>query len=204
MGLRGCPNTEVSFEDVEVPADHLIGIEGRGFDIAKDTFRHARLTAATMAIGIGRGALIRAVDYAKTRRQFGQAIFDHQGLQFMLAEMTTALEAGWALVEKATEIVESSMADEAGGVYASMAKLFCTDAAMDVVVDAVQVFGGYGLSKDYPVERYMRDAKAFQIFDGTNQIQKVIIGRQLGRRGVPFYPQWLSPINSDTGMEVSR
>jgi alkylation response protein AidB-like acyl-CoA dehydrogenase len=136
------------------------------------------------SLGIAGAALDFAVDYAKNREQFGQAIIDFQGLQFLLAEMTMQLAAGWSLFEQAVSLLDQGPSRHAS-TYVSMAKLLCSDVGMKVTTDAVQVLGGYGLSKEYPVERLMRDAKAFQIFDGTNQIQKTIIGKYLRKVGVP-------------------
>ncbi len=187
LGLRGAPATELRFEDLRVPASAMIGEEGSGLRIALSSLDESRLNASAMALGVGRGALEIAVAYARERKQFGQPIIEHQGLSFLLAEMVTKLRAGWAILQAAIETMEAAgEPSRATGVQAAMAKLFCTDAAMQVVTDAVQVLGGYGLAREFRVERMMRDAKAFQIFDGTSQIQKLIIGRYLARARVPL------------------
>jgi alkylation response protein AidB-like acyl-CoA dehydrogenase len=187
LGLRGAPATELRFEDLRVPASAMIGEEGSGLRIALSSLDESRLNASAMALGVGRGALEIAVAYARERKQFGQPIIEHQGLSFLLAEMVTKLRAGWAILQAAIETMEAAgEPSRATGVQAAMAKLFCTDAAMQVVTDAVQVLGGYGLAREFRVERMMRDAKAFQIFDGTSQIQKLIIGRYLARAHVPL------------------
>jgi len=180
LGLRGAPATELAFDDA--PAT-LLGREGDGFELALDPLDHARLTASAMALGVAREALDRALRYAKERVQFGKPIAEHQGLEFLLAERATDLAAAWALVEKAAALVEQGRSYDAS-TYAAMAKLTATDAAMQIALDAVQVFGGYGLTRDFQVERMLRDVKAFQIFDGTNQIQKLMIGRHLRKSGL--------------------
>jgi alkylation response protein AidB-like acyl-CoA dehydrogenase len=185
LGLRGCPATELRFENLRVPATAIIGEEGSGLRIALGSLDESRLNASAMALGVARGAVEAAVAYANERRQFGKPIIEHQGLAFLLAEVVTELRAGWAILGTAIEAIEAQRS-RASSVQAAMAKLFCTDVAMRAVTDAVQVFGGYGLAKDFRVERMMRDAKAFQIFDGTNQIQKLIIGRHLTAAGVPL------------------
>ncbi len=187
LGLRGAPATELRFEDLRVPASAIIGDEGAGLRIALASLDESRLNASAMALGVARGAAEIAVAYARDRRQFGKPIIEHQGLAFLLAEMVTKLRAGWAILEGAIQATEAAAEpSRATGVQAAMAKLYCTDAAMEVVTDAVQVLGGYGLAREFRVERMMRDAKAFQIFDGTSQIQKLIIGRYLARSRVPL------------------
>lgn len=185
LGLRGCPATELRFDNLRVPATALIGEEGSGLRIALGSLDESRLNASAMALGVARGAIEAAVAYAKERRQFGKPIIEHQGLAFLLSEVVTELRAGWAILGAAIEAIEAERS-RASSVQAAMAKLFCTDVAMRAVTEAVQVLGGYGLAKDFRVERMMRDAKAFQIFDGTNQIQKLIIGRHLESSGVPL------------------
>ncbi|HEY1368158.1 MAG TPA: acyl-CoA dehydrogenase family protein [Gaiellaceae bacterium] len=180
LGLRGAPATELALDDTP---GTLLGEEGAGFELALEPLDHARLTASAMALGVARGALERAVQYAKERVQFGRPIVEHQGLEFLLAERATDLAAAWALVEKAAALVERGRSYDAS-TYAAMAKLTATDAAMQIALDAVQVFGGYGLTRDFQVERMLRDVKAFQIFDGTNQIQKLMIGRHLRKSGL--------------------
>jgi alkylation response protein AidB-like acyl-CoA dehydrogenase len=189
LGLRGSPTTELMFEDVAVPAGNLLGAEGGGFGLAMQTLDDSRLNAATIALGIARAAVQIAVDYARSREQFGKPIIQHQGLAFVLAEVVTELNAGWALLGGAIEALERERS-RAASAQAAMAKLFCTDAAMHATTEAVQVLGGYGLTRDFVVERLMRDVKAFQIFDGTNQIQKLIIGRHLEKVGLPMPDTW--------------
>lgn len=185
LGLRGSPATELHFDNVSVPEEYRLGDEGTGFRLAMVSLDDARLSAAAIALGIAHGAMEIAVAYATEREQFGQKIIDFQGLQFLLAERVAELAAGRALLDQATALVESEPSRRSS-TFASMAKLICTDYAMQATVDALQVMGGFGLTRDCPVERMMRDAKAFQIFDGTNQIQKMIIGRYLRRSGLPF------------------
>jgi alkylation response protein AidB-like acyl-CoA dehydrogenase len=187
LGLRGCPATELRFEDLRVPESAMIGEQGSGLRLALSSLDESRLNASAMALGVARGAVEIAVAYARERKQFGKPIIEHQGLAFLLAEIVTKLCAGWALLDAAIQTMEAAAEpSRATGVQAAMAKLFCTDAAMQAVTDAVQVLGGYGLAREFRVERMMRDAKAFQIFDGTSQIQKLIIGRYLARARVPL------------------
>ncbi|MEZ0090086.1 acyl-CoA dehydrogenase family protein [Streptacidiphilus sp. EB129] len=178
MGLKGSPTAQIRFEDARVSADRLIGEEGQGFSIALSALDSGRLGIAACAVGVARAALDYAVEYARTRTQFGKPIAEFQGLSFMLADMATAVEAGRALYLSAARRRDAGLAF---GTEAAMAKLFCTDAAMKVTTDAVQVLGGYGYTADHPVERYMREAKVLQIVEGTNQIQRMVIGRQLTR-----------------------
>jgi alkylation response protein AidB-like acyl-CoA dehydrogenase len=185
LGLRGSPTTQLLFDGARVPADHRLGEEGEGFKIAMVSLDEARLNCAAMALGVATAALEQAVAYAKERVQFGKPIIQHQGLQFLLAEATAELAAARSLWEQAMALVASDR-DRRASTFAAMAKLVATDAAMRITTDAVQALGGSGLSRDYPVERMMRDVKAFQIFDGTNQIQKMLIGRYLEKNGVPF------------------
>ena len=185
LGLRGSPTTELNFENVRIPADHLLGEEGGGFKVAMVTLDEARLNCSAMAIGAGTSALNIAVEYAKERVQFGKPIIEHQGLEFLLAEMTTQMAAARALWEQAMQLLSTDHSRRTS-TYAAFAKLAATEAAMKVTVDAVQVLGGNGLSKAYPVERFMRDVKAFEIFDGSTQVQKLLIGRYLKKEGVPF------------------
>jgi alkylation response protein AidB-like acyl-CoA dehydrogenase len=176
MGMKGSPTAQIHFDGARVPADRLIGAEGQGFAIALSALDSGRLGIAACAIGVAQAALDYAVDYARTRTQFGRPIADFQGLSFMLADMATAVEAGRALYLAAARRRDSGLAFSK---QAAMAKLFCTDAAMKVTTDAVQVLGGYGYTVDHPVERYMREAKVLQIVEGTNQIQRMVIGRRL-------------------------
>jgi alkylation response protein AidB-like acyl-CoA dehydrogenase len=177
IGMRGSPTGEVLLDDVAVPATNLIGDEGRGFHYALEALDVSRPVIGAQAVGIGQGALDVAGAYALERRQFDQRIADFQGVQFMLADMATQLEAARLLVYAAAARVDAA----APGVSktSSMAKLFASDTAMRVTTDAVQLLGGAGTSRDFPVERMMRDAKVTQIYEGTNQIQRVVIARKL-------------------------
>jgi alkylation response protein AidB-like acyl-CoA dehydrogenase len=176
MGMRSSPTAQLHFDGVRVPADRLIGAEGQGFAIALSALDSGRLGIAACAIGVARAALDHAVEHSRGRRQFGRPIGEFQGLSFMLADMATQIEAGRALYLSAARRRDSGLSFTK---EAAMAKLFCTDTAMRVTVDAVQVLGGYGYTQDYPVERYMREAKVLQIVEGTNQIQRMVIGRRL-------------------------
>jgi alkylation response protein AidB-like acyl-CoA dehydrogenase len=179
MGLSASPTTQVMFDGARIPATRRIGAEGQGFPIALAALDGGRLGIAACAVGLAQAALDTAVDWARHRRQFGRPIMDFQGLQFMLADMATAVTAGRALYLAAARRRDSGRPYRA---QAAMAKLFCTDMAMKVTTDAVQVLGGYGYVADYPVERYLREAKVLQIVEGTNQIQRVVIGRDLAAR----------------------
>ncbi len=177
LGIRGSPTGQPIFEDVRVPEENVIGEVGRGLSVALGTLERTRLGAAAQAIGIAQGATDYAVGYARERRQFGKAINEFQAIQFKLADMEIRTAAGRELLYKAC-----AMADQHHpqlGKYSSMAKVFCSDTAMDVTVEAVQVLGGYGYVKEYPVERMMRDAKITQIYEGTNEIQRLVIARTL-------------------------
>ena len=178
LGWRTSPTTGVVFDQAVVPADHLIGREGDGFRVAMQALDSGRITIAATAVGIARRALAEARSYLKEREAFGKSLSEFQGLQWMLAEMDTAVAASRLLVQEAAGL------KDLGAPYsleASRAKLFATDTAMQVTTDAVQLLGGYGYSREYPVERLMRDAKATQIVEGTNQIQKNIIAKQILR-----------------------
>ena len=179
LGIRGSPTGYVVFEDVKVPAHNRLGDEGQGFKIALNVLDHSRPGIGAQALGIAEGAFDYALNYSKERQQFGQPIASFQGLQWMLADMATQIEAARHLVFFAAVKVDEDAADMTK--YAAMAKLFASDMAMRVTTDAVQVLGGYGYINDYPVERMMRDAKITQIYEGTNQIQRVVIGRALLR-----------------------
>jgi alkylation response protein AidB-like acyl-CoA dehydrogenase len=185
LGLRGSPTTQLSFDNVRIPAGFRLGEEGEGFKIAMISLDEARLNCSAMAIGVARAALDLAVAYAKERIQFGKPIIQHQGLQFLLAEDAALLAAAISLWESAMKMLETDRGRRAS-TYAAMTKLVATDMAMRVTTNAVQALRGNGLTRDYPVERMMRDVKAFQIFDGTNQIQKMLIGRHLEKAGLPF------------------
>jgi alkylation response protein AidB-like acyl-CoA dehydrogenase len=176
MGLRSSPTASITLEGARVPADRLLGEEGVGFRIALSALDGGRLGIAACAVGHAQAALDLAVDYAKERKQFGQRIADFQGLSFLLADMATQVEAARALYLSAARLRD---AGRPYGPQASMSKLFATDAAMRVATDAVQVLGGYGYVEDFPAERYLREAKILQIFEGTNQIQRLVIGRSL-------------------------
>ncbi|MEV4616745.1 acyl-CoA dehydrogenase family protein [Kitasatospora sp. NPDC049258] len=179
MGMRSSPTAQLHFDGVRVARERLIGEEGQGFQIALAALDSGRLGIAACAIGVAQAALDLAVDYAGTRQQFGRPIADFQGLSFMLADMATQIEAGRALYLAAARLKDAGLAFSK---EAAMAKLFCTDAAMRVTTDAVQVLGGYGYTQDYPAERYMREAKVLQIVEGTNQVQRLVIGRHLTGR----------------------
>jgi alkylation response protein AidB-like acyl-CoA dehydrogenase len=180
LGIKGSPTRELYFDDVRVPADRIIGEVGTGFATAMSTLDHTRITIAAQAIGIAQGALDYALGYVKERKQFGKAIAEFQGLQFMLADMGMHLEAARQLTYAAAAKSERGDADLT--YFGAAAKCFASDVAMQITTDAVQVLGGYGYVKDYPVERYMRDAKITQIYEGTNQVQRIVMARQLLRR----------------------
>ena len=177
LGIKGSPTCEVYFDDVRIPASRMVGAEGEGFKIALRTLDHTRITIAAQALGIAQGALDYATGYVKERKQFGQAVAEFQGVQFMLADMAMKVEAARQLTYTAAAKSERSDADLT--YYGAAAKCYASDAAMDVTTDAVQLLGGYGYVKDYPVERMMRDAKITQIYEGTNQIQRMVMARQL-------------------------
>ncbi len=177
LGIKGSPTREVYFDNVRIPADRMIGAEGTGFQTAMRTLDHTRVTIAAQAVGIAQGALDYAVDYAKERRQFGRSISDFQGLQFLLADMGMKVEAARQLTYAAAG--RSQRGDKDLTFFGAAAKCFASDTAMQVATDAVQVLGGYGYTRDYPVERMMRDAKITQIYEGTNQVQRIVMARQL-------------------------
>jgi alkylation response protein AidB-like acyl-CoA dehydrogenase len=177
LGIRGSPTGQPIFDEVRVPAENLIGTEGKGLSVALATLDHSRLGVAAQALGIAQGATDYAVAYAKERRQFGQPIASFQGLQFKLADMETRTAAARELLYKACAKADRGEHDL--GKYSAMAKLFASDTAMAVTVEAVQVLGGYGYVTEYPVERMMRDAKITQIYEGTNEIQRLVIARSL-------------------------
>jgi alkylation response protein AidB-like acyl-CoA dehydrogenase len=178
LGLRGSPTGEVVLEEVRVPGTHRIGEEGQGFTIAMHTLDRSRPTIGAQAVGIAQGAIDYSAGYMKQRRAFGAPIADLQGLRFMLADMAMKNEAARALVYRACALVDQDPAGELTK-YGAMAKAFASDTAMSVTVDAVQLLGGYGYTKDFPVERFLRDAKVTQIYEGTNQVQKVVISREI-------------------------
>ena len=178
MGMRASVTAQMIFEDARVPAANLVGGEGNGFGIALAALDAGRLGIAACATGLAQAALSTAVDYARQRRQFGQSIVDLQGMSFMLADMATAVAAARALYQSAARRKDAGLPY---GPQAAMAKLFASDTAMRVTTDAVQVLGGYGYVEDFPAERYLREAKGLQIVEGTNQIQRLVIGRSLTR-----------------------
>jgi alkylation response protein AidB-like acyl-CoA dehydrogenase len=177
LGIKGSPTREVYLDEVRIPAERLIGTEGAGFHLAMRTLDHTRVTIAAQAVGIAQGALDHALAYAKERRQFGRPIADFQGLQFMLADMGMKVEAARQLTYAAAGRSERNDADLT--FFGAAAKCFASDTAMQVATEAVQVLGGYGYTRDYPVERMMRDAKITQIYEGTNQVQRIVMARQL-------------------------
>jgi alkylation response protein AidB-like acyl-CoA dehydrogenase len=179
MGLRASPTGEVLLEDVRVPAENLIGEEGQGFYIAMHTLDRSRPTIGAQAVGIAQGALDYAVGYMKRRQQFGHPIADFQGLRFMIADMGMRIEAARGLVYRACEEVDLGDPDGNLGKLGAMAKCFASDVAMAAATDAVQLLGGYGYTREFPVERFMRDAKITQIYEGTNQVQRVVISKAL-------------------------
>jgi butyryl-CoA dehydrogenase len=178
MGIRASATRELIFQDCRVPAENLLGREGTGFITAMRTFDASRPGVAAQALGIAQGALDLAVGYAVGRRQFGSPVSSFQGLRFLLADMAMKVEAARALIYATARYVDSNP-KERPTMYSAMAKCFASDMAMEVTTDAVQVFGGYGYMRDYPIEKYMRDAKITQIYEGTNQIQREEIGKIL-------------------------
>ncbi len=182
MGIRCVPVNETHFKDCRVGPDSLLGgAEGRGFKHAMMTLDVARPFVAAQGLGIAQGALDLALEYTKQRQQFGQSIASFQGIQFMLADLATQVEAARHLVYAAARAVDAGVKDVSK--ISAMSKVFATDTAMRVATDAVQLFGGYGYSREYPIEKFMRDAKITQIYEGTNQIQRMVIGRALIREG---------------------
>ncbi|MEP6463197.1 MAG: acyl-CoA dehydrogenase family protein [Frankiaceae bacterium] len=178
MGLRSSPTAAIALDGARVPVSRRLGEEGQGFPIALAALEGGRLGIAACAVGVAQAALDAAVSYARERRQFGRSIADFQGVSFLLADMATGIEAARALYLAAAGRRDGGLPY---GPQAAMAKLFATDLAMKVTVDAVQVLGGYGYTTDYPVERYMREAKVLQIVEGTNQVQRMVIGRWLAK-----------------------
>jgi alkylation response protein AidB-like acyl-CoA dehydrogenase len=188
LGMRGSDTTDLHMENVVVPQEYLIGGEGKGWELAMMTLNLSRPAIGAQAVGLAQGALDYALDYTANRVQFGQKLADFQGVQFMLADMATQVEAARALVYKAAELLDKKeyerdkMAAIGVDKLSAMSKCFASDIAMQVTTDAVQLLGGYGYLRDYPVERMMRDAKVTQIFEGSNQIQRVVIARNLLRK----------------------
>ncbi|MEV8286689.1 acyl-CoA dehydrogenase family protein [Streptomyces niveus] len=182
LGIKGSPTREVYLDNVRIPADRLIGAEGTGFATAMKTLDHTRITIAAQALGIAQGALDYASGYVKERKQFGKPVADFQGVQFMLADMAMKLEAARQLTYSAA--ARSQRVSDGGDkehltFFGAAAKCFASDVAMEITTDAVQLLGGYGYTRDYPVERMMRDAKITQIYEGTNQIQRIVMARNL-------------------------
>jgi alkylation response protein AidB-like acyl-CoA dehydrogenase len=180
LGIKGSPTREIYFTDCTIPADRIIGEPGSGLKTALRTLDHTRPTIGAQAVGIAQGALDAAIDYVKERKQFGQAIADFQGVQFMLADMAMKVEAARHMVYVAAAKAERGEPNL--GFISSAAKCYASDVAMEVTTDAVQLFGGAGYTRDFPVERMMRDAKITQIYEGTNQIQRMVMARNLLKR----------------------
>jgi acyl-CoA dehydrogenase len=180
MGIKGSPTRELIFEGCRIPGDRMIGAPGEGLKIALATLDHTRVTIGAQAVGIAQGALDFALGYVKERSQFGKHLSDFQGVQFMLADMAMKLEAARQMVYVAA--AKSQRGDKDLSFFGAAAKCFASDVAMEVTTDAVQLLGGAGYVKDYPVERMMRDAKITQIYEGTNQIQRIVMARQLLKR----------------------
>jgi alkylation response protein AidB-like acyl-CoA dehydrogenase len=177
LGIKGSPTCEIFFDNCRIPADRMIGAPGTGFTTALKTLDHTRLGIGAQAVGIAQGAFDVALAYVKERRQFGQPVSDFQGVQFMLADMAMKIEASRLLVYRAAAAADRGAPNMT--FASSAAKCFASDTAMAVTVDAVQLLGGYGYVEDFPVERMMRDAKITQIYEGTNQIQRMVMARQL-------------------------
>ncbi|MFF2655177.1 acyl-CoA dehydrogenase family protein [Streptomyces sp. NPDC058045] len=182
LGIKGSPTREVYLDEVRIPASRMIGAEGTGFATAMKTLDHTRITIAAQALGIAQGALDYAAGYVQERKQFGKPIAEFQGVQFMLADMAMKLEAARQLTYSAatrSERVARGGGDEQLTFYGAAAKCFASDVAMEITTDAVQLLGGYGYTRDYPLERMMRDAKITQIYEGTNQVQRIVMARNL-------------------------
>ncbi|AJC57983.1 MULTISPECIES: acyl-CoA dehydrogenase [Streptomyces] len=182
LGIKGSPTREVYLDNVRIPADRMIGAEGTGFATAMKTLDHTRITIAAQALGIAQGALDYAKGYVQERKQFGKPIGDFQGVQFMLADMAMKLEAARQLTYAAaarSERVSAGSKGEDLTFFGAAAKCYASDAAMEITTDAVQLLGGYGYTRDYPLERMMRDAKITQIYEGTNQVQRIVMARNL-------------------------
>jgi alkylation response protein AidB-like acyl-CoA dehydrogenase len=179
LGIHGSPTGQVLFDEVRVPSTHMLGTEGEGFRVAMHTLDRSRPTIGAQAVGIAQGALDYAVGYMRERKTFGKPLAEHQGLQFMVADMAMKIEAARGLVYRACDLVDQG--DPTGDLskIGAMAKAFASDVAMEVTTDAVQLLGGYGYTKEFPVERMMRDAKITQIYEGTNQIQRIVIAKRL-------------------------
>jgi len=179
MGIHGSDTRELVFEDVFLPDNRILGGEGIGFKVLMQTFNYTRPAVGAQALGIAQGALEAAVDYAKERVQFGKPLVSFQGMQWMLAEMALGVETARTIVYRAASMIDTEHDSPDIPKIASMAKWYASDVAMKVTTDAVQIFGGYGYTREYPVERMMRDAKITQIYEGTNQVQRIIVASQL-------------------------
>jgi alkylation response protein AidB-like acyl-CoA dehydrogenase len=177
LGIKGSPTRELIFDNVRIPGDRLIGEEGAGLQLALRTLDHTRVTIGAQAVGVAQGALDFALTYVQERKQFGKNIADFQGIQFMLADMAMSIEAARQMVYVAAAKSERNDADLS--FFGAAAKCLASDVAMQVTTDAVQLLGGYGYTSDFPVERMMRDAKITQIYEGTNQVQRLVMARQL-------------------------
>ncbi|ATY11377.1 acyl-CoA dehydrogenase [Amycolatopsis sp. AA4] len=177
LGIKGSPTRELLFDQVRIPGDRIVGEPGQGLKIALKTLDHTRVTIAAQAVGIAQGALDHALAYVKERKQFGKHIADFQGIQFMLADMAMAVETARQMVY--TAAAKSERGDDDLSFFGAAAKCHASDVAMSVTTDAVQLLGGYGYTRDFPLERMMRDAKITQIYEGTNQIQRLVMARQL-------------------------
>ena len=179
LGMRGSPTGEVLLHDVSVPVENRVGEEGEGFQVALDTLDRSRPVIGAQAVGIATGALDYACHYMRERKQFGSEIAEFQGLRFMVADMATQIEAARQLVYAAMDLIDAGDPHHELNMVGSMAKCFASDAAMEVTTNAVQLLGGYGYTTDFPVERFMRDAKLTQLYEGTNQIQRIVISRNV-------------------------
>jgi alkylation response protein AidB-like acyl-CoA dehydrogenase len=186
MGIKGSTTGEIFLTDCRIPAGNLVGAEGEGFRIAMQVLDRSRPGIAAQALGIAQGATDYALEYAKGRETFGRPIADHQMIQAMLADMETRCEAGRGLLYRVGRMLDDGVAGGAVTKAAAQAKLFCSDIAMQVTTDAVQILGGYGYMREYPVERMMRDAKITQIYEGTNQVQRLVIAREMLREQRAF------------------
>ncbi|WP_129668997.1 acyl-CoA dehydrogenase family protein [Phytoactinopolyspora endophytica] len=182
LGIKGSPTRELLFDDCRIPGDRMVGERGEGLKIALRTLDHTRITIGAQAVGIADGALAAATAYVRERQQFGKPVSDFQGVQFMLADMAMKVEAARQMVYRAAAASERD--EPRLSFLGAAAKCFASDVAMEVTTDAVQLFGGYGYTRDYPVERMMRDAKITQIYEGTNQIQRMVMARQLFKGNV--------------------
>jgi acyl-CoA dehydrogenase len=179
MGQRASDTRGITFEEVKIPAKYRVGQEGDGFKIAMSAFDHTRPAVAAGAIGLARRAMEEAIEYATTRKTFGQPIAGFQAISFMIADMAKDIEAGRLLVHKASWLIDNGIRNTK---FAAFAKAFCADVAVRSATDAVQIFGGYGYSEEYPVEKLMRDSKIYQIYEGTSQIQRLIIAKEIFER----------------------